>query len=78
MRGWFYDHHVGLEVEIDRDACMGSGQCVFGAPGAFDLDDESIAFVVDPAGAPEDQVIDAGRNCPARAITVRRDGVPLV
>ena len=69
---------MGLEVEIDRDACMGSGQCVFAAPGAFDLDDESIAVVLDPAGAPEDQVIDAGRSCPSHAITIRRDGEPLV
>ena len=68
---------MGLEVDIDRDACMGSGQCVFAAPGTFDLDDDSIAVVVDPAAAPEDQVILAGRSCPAHAITVRRDGVPL-
>lgn len=54
---------------------MGSGQCVFGAPGAFDLGDDGIAFVVDPAGAPEDQVIAAAARCPAHAITVRRDGV---
>jgi ferredoxin len=65
---------VALDVEIDRDRCMGSGHCVFGAPGAFDLDDDQVAFVLDPAGAPEDQVVAAARTCPTRAITVRRDG----
>ena len=33
---------VGLDVEIDRDVCMGSGNCVYEAPGAFDLDEDTI------------------------------------
>ena len=68
---------MGLEVEIDREVCMGSGNCVYEAPGAFALDDDSVASVVDPAGASEDEVIAAARKCPTRAITVRRDGVKL-
>jgi len=59
-----------LRVEIDRDRCMGSGNCVFEAPGAFELDDDGIASVLDPAAAPEDKVLDAARKCPARAITI--------
>jgi len=65
-----------IEVTIDRDACMGSGNCTFEAPGAFGLDDDMIAFVVDPAGAPEEQVVAAERKCPSRAITVHREGEP--
>ena len=65
-------------MRIDRDVCMGSGNCVFAAPGAFDLDDDSIGFVVDSAGAPEDEVIAIARRCPTRAIAVERDGVKLV
>jgi ferredoxin len=63
---------VALEVEVDRDVCMGSGNCVYHAPGAFDLDAEGIAVVVDPAGAPEESVIRASRQCPTHAITVHR------
>lgn len=63
---------TALEVEIDRDRCMGSGNCVFEAPGAFALDDDGIATVVDPAAAPEERVLDAARKCPARAISVNR------
>jgi ferredoxin len=66
-----------FEVEIDRDACMCSGNCVYEAPGVFDLDDDSVAMVVDPAGAAEGQVIAAARKCPTNAITVRRDGLRL-
>jgi ferredoxin len=69
---------MGLEVEIDRDVCMGSGNCVYEAPGAFDLDDESISFVVDPDGAAEEKVIAAARKCPTHAITVHRDGARVV
>lgn len=69
---------MALDVEIDRDACIGSGNCVYEAPGAFDLDDDSISVVLDPAGAPRDKVIAAARKCPARAITVRVDGVKKV
>jgi ferredoxin len=69
---------MGLEVEIDRDVCMGSGNCVGEVPSVFDLDDESIAFVVNTTASSEETVIAAARNCPAHAITVRRDGVTVV
>ncbi len=29
-----------IRIEIDRDKCVGSGNCVFWAPGTFDLDDD--------------------------------------
>jgi len=57
-------------VEIDRDVCMGSGNCVFQAPGAFELDDDGIARVVDPDAAPEESVRIAAARCPSKAITV--------
>ena len=69
---------VTIEVEIDRDACMGSGNCVYEAVGVFGLDDDGIALVLDVTAAPEDKVISAARICPARAIRVRRDGVDIV
>ncbi|MFZ0248404.1 MAG: ferredoxin [Acidimicrobiales bacterium] len=65
---------MGLEIDIDRDACMGSGNCVYTAPGVFELDDDSIAHVVDPDASSEDAVVAAAFQCPTRAITVRRDG----
>jgi ferredoxin len=66
---------VALEIEIDGDLCIGSGNCVYEAEGVFTLDDEGISVVVDPAASPEDKVLAAARKCPSRAITVRRDGV---
>ena len=66
-----------LEAEVDRDVCIGSGGCVFLAPGAFDLDDDGIAVAVDPSAASEDELLTAARRCPTRAITIRRDGQAL-
>ena len=59
-------------MQIDRDACMGSGSCVFTALGTFELDDDGIATVVDASAAPEEDVLAAAARCPAHAITVMR------
>ena len=61
-----------IEIHIDRDKCMGSGNCSYWAPGIFDLDDDGIAVVIaDPTGH-EDRVELAAQHCPTAAITVRR------
>ena len=61
-----------IEIHIDRDKCMGSGNCSYWAPGIFDLDDDGIAVVVrDPSGH-DDRVELAAQHCPTAAITVRR------
>ena len=67
-----------LEIEIDRSLCMGSGNCSFWAPAVFDLDDEGLAVVLDPAAAPEDKIVLAGQGCPTQAISITRDGEKLV
>jgi len=64
---------VTLEIAIDREVCMGSGNCSFWAPGVFDLDDDGVAIVVDPAAAGEDRIALAVDGCPTKAITVTRD-----
>jgi ferredoxin len=69
---------VALEIEINRELCMGSGNCSFWAPGVFDLDDEGIAVVLDPSAAPEDKIILAGQGCPTQAISITEDGGKIV
>jgi ferredoxin len=55
---------------VDRDACMGSGNCAFWAPGVFDLDDEGVAVVCgNPVGREED-IRRAMVNCPTKAISI--------
>lgn len=57
-------------LTVDRDRCMGSGQCTFYAPNTFDLDDLSIAIVTDELGDPEDKIQMAINVCPTRAIAL--------
>jgi ferredoxin len=69
---------VALEISIDREKCMGSGNCIFWAPGVFDLDDDGVSTVVDAAAAPDDKIILAAQGCPTQAISVNRDGEKVV
>lgn len=66
-----------VEIEIDRELCMGSGNCSFWAPGVFDLDEEGIAIVVDASAQPEDKVVLAAQGCPTQAIRVTKGGERL-
>lgn len=58
------------QVEIDREACMGSGNCMFWAPGVFDLDDDGVAVVCGDTAGHEEQVRLAAKNCPTSAIRI--------
>jgi ferredoxin len=60
----------GRVIRIDRDRCIGSGNCGFWAPATFDLDDDGVAVVLDPDGDDEQSVVNASRACPTRAIEV--------
>ena len=42
-----------MEINVDRDRCVGAGQCVLSAPDVFDQDDEGLVTVLDPAPAAE-------------------------
>ncbi len=53
---------------IDREACMGSGNCLYWAPGVFDLDETGVAMVTGGFAGNEEQVRLAVQNCPTRAI----------
>ncbi len=65
---------MALQIKIDREACMGSGNCSFWAPDVFDLDDDGIAIVLDPDAAPEEKILLAAQGCPTQAISVLKDG----
>ncbi len=59
---------------IDREACMGSGNCLYWAPEVFELDDDGVAVVVGDVAAHVEQVHRAAQNCPTGAIRV--DALP--
>ena len=55
-------------VSIDQSRCIGAGNCVNIAPKAFQLDEENIAYLVDPASVDDETLLDAARSCPTDAI----------
>jgi ferredoxin len=59
----------GLRIRIDRDLCVGFGDCVEAAPGVFELDGEEIAVFVSEAGTlTREALIDACASCPVDAL----------
>jgi len=64
----------GIEVRIDWEVCIGSGNCVFWAPATFDLADDGHAVVLEPAATDEDRLRVAAEGCPVGAISLWRGG----
>ena len=61
---------MSVEIRIDREKCMGSGNCSFWAPNTFDLDDDGVAIVINPGGDDESKIQNAANGCPTQAITL--------
>ena len=68
----------GLRVEIDRDLCVGFGDCVDVAPDAFELDDENVAVFTCPESVDREQILAACRECPVDASAARDEGGAVV
>ena len=66
-----------IEIRIDVERCMGSGNCMFWAPDTFDLGDEGHAIVLDPAATDEERLRIAAQGCPVGAISLWRDGAEI-
>jgi ferredoxin len=60
-------------IVVDRDRCIGSGNCSFFAPNTFDLDDELKSVVIDPAGDEPGDLRAAVEGCPVNAIGIREE-----
>jgi ferredoxin len=61
---------VTLLIVVDRDRCIGSGQCTLYASGTFTQDEEAKAVVLDPAGDDPDAIRTAVEACPTRALQI--------
>jgi ferredoxin len=60
----------GLRIRIDRELCVGFGDCVTGAPEAFELDAEGLAVFKAPERAARERLLAACEACPVDALTV--------
>jgi ferredoxin len=58
-----------LRVVVDRDLCVGFGDCVAEAPDAFELDDEGLAVHrAGIASVDRETLLRACRSCPVDAL----------
>ncbi|MEU2269181.1 ferredoxin [Streptomyces olindensis] len=61
-----------MRIDIDKDVCIGAGQCALTAPDVFTQDDDGYSTVLpgreDGGGSP--LLREAARACPVSAITV--------
>ncbi|MFN3201699.1 MAG: ferredoxin [Bradymonadia bacterium] len=64
---------MGYQIKVLRDMCIGAATCVAEAPSTFDLDDEDIAVITDPAGDTPDDILAAAQGCPTDAIVIIDD-----
>ena len=62
-----------MKVRVDRDLCIGVGNCVAYAPTVFELDHENKAVVLDPSSVDDDTLLEAAKSCPENAIIVEDD-----
>ena len=58
-------------VQIDKQSCQSSGNCVEGAPEAFDFDSDQLGDVRAGAGdLSAERLVAIAKRCPALAITI--------
>jgi ferredoxin len=64
-----------MRIVIDLNRCQGYGQCVFLAPGVFELHgEEALRYDPGPGEAQRLPVLRAAAACPVQAIQVEREG----
>ena len=56
-------------IRIDRNLCVGFGDCIADAPDVFALGDDGIVFFLDFDATDEHRVIAACQACPVDALT---------
>ncbi|MBM7785710.1 ferredoxin [Tenggerimyces flavus] len=61
-----------MRLEVDRDVCIGSGNCVLTAPDIFDQDDDGVVtlLVADPDADSDTRIREAVERCPSGALAM--------
>ena len=62
-----------MRVRVDRNLCVGVGNCVAYAPTVFTLDEENKAVVLDPSSVDDDTLLETAESCPENVIIVEDD-----
>ena len=57
-------------IDVVRKRCTGVGTCMDLAPRTFEIDDDSVAFVLKPNGDDDAKIMAAAVGCPRDAIYI--------
>lgn len=55
-------------IVVDRTACIGARSCVLVGAKTFAMDDQNLAYIIDPDADDEETVTLAAQSCPVLAI----------
>ncbi|MEU2022469.1 ferredoxin [Streptomyces sp. NPDC016469] len=61
-----------MRIDIDKDVCIGAGQCALAAPKVFTQDEDGLSELL-PEAEPGPMVAEAVRACPVGAIRTGDD-----
>jgi ferredoxin len=59
-----------FRVEVETMVCIGAENCMRHAPGAFELNEDGQAILLDESAATREQFLAAEKDCPSGAIRV--------
>ncbi len=62
-----------MKVRVDKELCIGIGNCVAVAPTVFELNEENKADVVNSNSVDDNTILEAAESCPQNAIIVEDD-----
>jgi ferredoxin len=68
-----------MKITVDKDKCRGHNNCMSVAPNVFEVDEKFKAFVLDPKGDSDENIVKAAKACPALAIILEdeKSGAPI-
>jgi len=64
-----------MKISVEKDKCVGAGQCAMVAPAVFDQnEDDGVVIVLDESPGPEHaaDVEEAATLCPAQVILLHK------
>jgi len=62
-----------MRIRVDRNLCIGIGNCVAVAPTVFKLDKSNKAVVLRPESVDEETLMSAAESCPENAVIIEDD-----
>ena len=65
-----------MNVEVDKDLCIGCGFCASTMPSVFELDDDGLSQVIKKENEEEntkEDILEVAEGCPTNAILVEEE-----